>query len=208
MSRSQWLNSQTASKASDFHEKRFANCMKKIRKQVEINRRVSRRQPENLSQLSLLFGHFVDLHSGDIEAEGFREMLESEYVQRNLTEEQIGIIKEDILIPMDFQEFTGFLEDLPSHIGFKLRVALEEHVQANSPLRRVNLRLSEVDMIDFEDDGLTVKKSDLRCIQKGWSLAKVGGETIFTDNEKEDFLLRIEDIDQTIDFDFIASVKS
>ena len=88
-----------------------------------------------------------------------------------------------------------------------------------SPLRRVHLRLSEVELIDFEEDELTVKRSALSCVEKGWyqfftekrtqcllrALAKLGGETIFTAQEKFDFLDQIHD-DEMFDIAFIASV--
>jgi len=186
----------------------FRKLYDKIRKRIEIDRRISRRQPENLSQLSLLYGHFVDLHSGEIEAAGFTEMLNSKFIQRKIGEAEMDIVKEEILIPMDFSEFTEFLDDLPSNVAFNFRLGLEEHVNAKSPLRRVNLRLSEVDLIEFEEDELTVKRSALSCVEKGWSLAKLGGETIFTAQEKFDFLEHIDDDDQTFDLDFIAARKN
>jgi len=184
----------------------FRTLYDKIRKRIEIDRRISRRQPENLSQLSMLYGHFVDLHSGEIEVEGFQEMLNSKYIQRKLEEDQIDLLKEEVLIPMDFSEFTEFLDDLPSKVSFNLRLGLEEHVHAKSPLRRVNLRLSEVELIDFEEDELTVKRSALSCVEKGWALAKLGGETIFTAQEKFDFFDRIQD-DEMFDISFIASAR-
>ena len=81
-----------------------------------------------------LYGHFVDLHSGEIEVEGFQEMLNSKYIQRKLEEDEIDLLKEEVLIPMDFSEFTEFLDDLPSKVSFNLRLGLEEHVHASNLL--------------------------------------------------------------------------
>jgi len=185
----------------------FRKLYQKIRKRIEIDQRISRRQPENLSQLSLLYGHFVDLHSGEIEEKGAREIIRSKYITEKISQDELIRIKEDMLIPMEFQEFSGFIGDLPLEVGFQFRLGLEEHVKAKTPLRRVNLRLSEVKLIDFAEDGLTVERSSLACVQKGWSLMKLGGETVFTSEEKDDFLDDIEDVDETFNLDFMANVK-